>query len=481
MNFYRFPWKIFFRVFGVQFLILNLLVGIVVVFFDHGQPQVDFTLFILGTLALTSAISFLIAYQFSRPLHKLLIKTLHISSKKRHPFIELDKDELFVEEIGEYADFEKALNRIDQKLVQRKEKLLREREENQAFFNSVEEGLISLNLDQKILFYNLKFENLFIPQDLKKLPALALTDVFRQPEITATLDQVVRLRQNAKMSISLKTLQNQERHFLISWAPLRRNHLQEVYGVLGTFHDMTDVKMTEQIRIDFVGNASHELRTPLTSIKGYIETLKSDLSQGHTEDAKKFVDIISGNVDRLIDLVNDLLSLSTLDSSVQLQKARFSPIQLTTTIIEELSQQASQKNIRVEFFGEVDELVADERKVEQVLRNLIANAIKYIPEGRSVKVHWLRQNQDVILKVIDNGPGISQEHHARLFERFYRVDRGRSRDQGGTGLGLAIVKHIMQNHGGRVEIKSQLGHGTEFICSFPSALDSTAPLSTEWT
>ncbi len=316
----------------------------------------------------------------------------------------------------------------------------------------------------------MKFENLFIPDDLKKIHTLSLTDIFRQPEIHAAIDRVISKKETEKISVSLPILKDpRERHFLISLAPLRHNKTQEVYGVLGTFHDITDIKMTEQIRIDFVGNASHELRTPLTSIKGYIETLKSDLDQGHTGEARQFVDIISKNVNRLIELVNDLLSLSSLDASVQIHPEKFSPLELTHSVVEEFRLQALEKNIRIDLLGTVDHFYADVGKVEQVLRNLISNSIKYVPEGKNVRVIWQTNSMgEVVLKVIDNGPGISPEHHVRLFERFYRVDRGRSRDQGGTGLGLAIVKHIMQNHGGRVEVQSQLGHGAEFICTFPA-------------
>lgn len=477
MNFYRFPWKIFFRTFLIQFFSLSLVMVSALYILNNQFQEHDRLITVVSLFGLLVLISFLMSYQFARPLHKLLIKTLHISSKKKHPFITIDKDELFEEEIGEYSDLERALNRIDQKLIQRKEKLLRERDENQAFFNSVEEGLVSLNLDQKILFFNLKFENLFIPPEVKRLPHLALTDVFRQPEIHSAIERVIVSKETDKISLSLPIQKDtRERHFLISLAPLRRNKSQEVYGVLGTFHDITDIKLTEQIRIDFVGNASHELRTPLTSIKGYIETLKADLDQGNSTEARRFADVISKNVNRLIDLVNDLLSLSSLDASTQIHSETFHPLELTHSVIEEFKMQANSKSIRIDLLGTVDLVHADAGKVEQVLRNLISNALKYVSEGKNIRVIWqLNPLNEVQLKVIDNGPGISPEHHLRLFERFYRADRGRSRDQGGTGLGLAIVKHIMQNHGGRVEVNSQLGQGSEFICTFPPNPKESSP------
>jgi two-component system phosphate regulon sensor histidine kinase PhoR len=263
-------------------------------------------------------------------------------------------------------------------------------------------------------------------------------------------------------------LELQPRYFAISLTPLRHTKTLEVYGVIGVFHDISDIKLTEQIRIDFVGNASHELRTPLTTVKGYIETLKQDLQDKHYDQALQFTEIVSKNVDRLIELVSDLLSLSTLESNPELNLELMEPLKVSEQVIAELARLALEKHQVIRVIGQVPPFLADIRKVEQVLRNLVQNAIKYIPEGKSIQIRWEPHvDGRVALRVIDDGPGIPLEHHSRLFERFYRIDRGRARDMGGTGLGLAIVKHIMMIHGGQVQLKSQLGQGSEFICYFP--------------
>ncbi|MFN8943574.1 MAG: sensor histidine kinase, partial [Pseudobdellovibrionaceae bacterium] len=143
------------------------------------------------------------------------------------------------------------------------------------------------------------------------------------------------------------------------------------------------------------------------------------------------------------------------------------PLQVSDLIVNELAVLAQEKNIMIQVSGDVPPFLADLRSVEQVLRNLVSNAIKYIPHSSEVKILWKEDHEEITLHVIDGGSGIAKEHLPRLFERFYRIDRGRSRDQGGTGLGLAIVKHIMQSHGGSVTVKSEIGKGAEFICHFP--------------
>jgi two-component system phosphate regulon sensor histidine kinase PhoR len=170
-----------------------------------------------------------------------------------------------------------------------------------------------------------------------------------------------------------------------------------------------------------------------------------------------------------MDLVNDLLSLTSLESSnSELKLEMIHPLQISEHVLSEMAVLAAEKNIAIRVVGDVPPFLADSRKVEQVLRNLVSNAVKYIPSHGSVQIRWERDIKEyIILRVIDDGPGIPAEHLDRLFERFYRVDKGRTRDAGGTGLGLAIVKHIMQSHGGTVAVKSGVEQGCEFICSFP--------------
>lgn len=378
-------------------------------------------------------------------------------------------EDLTEEQMGEFSALEQGLDRLQKKLRKRKDQLFREREEMQAFMSSVQEGLINVSLEEKVIFFNSRFATLFLNSEKMAMGQLKLTDIFRTPDVYDSFKKVFLTGQTQKSTMKMETvLDHYHRNFLVSLTPLRKTKSNEIYGVIGVFHDITDLKKLEQVRIDFVANASHELRSPLTSVKGYVDTLKEDLKNGQLQQASTFLDIISRNVTRLIELVNDLLTLSSLESHGELQLERIVPLQITDLVVSDLSLFAKEKSQVIIIKSGVDSFFADAQKVEQILKNLIMNAIKYIPHNKKIQVIWEKDVEgNTLLRVIDDGPGIQQEHHDRLFERFYRVDKGRSRDQGGTGLGLAIVKHIMISHNGKVELKSQLGQGSEFICTFP--------------
>jgi two-component system phosphate regulon sensor histidine kinase PhoR len=220
------------------------------------------------------------------------------------------------------------------------------------------------------------------------------------------------------------------------------------------------------MRIDFVANVSHELRTPLTSIKGYAETIQSDLVSNRKIE-KEFLEIILRNSNRLMNLMEDLLDLSSIESSHQIQKELISTEDLTTKIVSNLQKKIEEKKHKVVCVYNAKSVYADIQRTEQVLVNLLDNAIKYSLEKGTIEIIWDEEENFTVLKVKDSGSGIAFEHQTRLFERFYRVDKARSREQGGTGLGLAIVKHIMLRHNGSVSVESIPNQGATFICRFP--------------
>lgn len=371
------------------------------------------------------------------------------------------------EEPGEWYDLERSLNRIHKDLRHRTEDLSREREELSALIGAVSDAILAVDRNGTPLFFNSQFALLFrVAKGGSK--ALNLNETFRIPEILQGYRDVLKTGQMQIVTTAIHTAHHAlPRHFAISIAPLRTSESEPVYGALGIFHDVTELKQSEQIRIEFVGNASHELRTPLTSIKGYVETLREDIKVERFDGAGQFLDIISRNVDRLIFLVNDLLDLSTLESGAELAKSVVPTAEITETALKQLEKKIAAKRQDIHVSFAADSLHADARRVEQVLVNLVHNAIKYIPEGHRIDIIWEPAKEATILRVKDNGPGIPPEHQARLFERFYRVDVGRSREQGGTGLGLSIVKHIMIKHGGSVRLQSRTGEGSEFVCTFP--------------
>jgi two-component system phosphate regulon sensor histidine kinase PhoR len=232
------------------------------------------------------------------------------------------------------------------------------------------------------------------------------------------------------------------------------------------------LKNAEKMRIDFVANVSHELRTPLTAIKGYTETLIHDHEDGRTMDPE-FLKIILKNSNRLLSLIDDLLDLSSIESGADLLHLVDVDLhEATEHVTERLLPAARAKDSRLLSDVRCRFVHADPKRLEQVMANLAENAIKYSPPQSTIWIIWDSGPSEVVLTVEDNGPGIPEKHLNRLFERFYRLDKGRSRELGGTGLGLSIVKHIMQRHQGSVSVESELGKGTRFICRFPTTLQA---------
>lgn len=239
-------------------------------------------------------------------------------------------------------------------------------------------------------------------------------------------------------------------------------------GVVIVMHDITELKKLEQIRKDFVANVSHELRTPITSIKGFSETLLDGAYKDQVT-LLNFLEIINKESNRLQMLVNDLLDLSKIEKTgftVFMEKISIRDVIVRT--IEMTNQKLEEKNMHFEAKIEKDVYInGDSNRLVQVMMNLMMNAINYSPENTKITVHLYDQDQEAIVEISDEGVGIREEDLPRVFERFYRVDRDRSRNSGGTGLGLAIVKHLVEAHHGKIQVESTLGKGTTMRLIFP--------------
>ncbi|WP_404424609.1 sensor histidine kinase [Nibricoccus sp. IMCC34717] len=239
---------------------------------------------------------------------------------------------------------------------------------------------------------------------------------------------------------------------------------------LFVLHDITRQKQLEGIRKEFVANVSHELRTPLAIIKGYIETLVDGHREMPLEDREKFLRTIQRHTERLNSLLQDLLILSRLESiNPGLQRESTGFRALVESIVDDYRARpaASEHQIVAEISDNFGELLLDPLKITQVFENLLDNALKYTPKGSVIRIQCSTTDDGVEVRVADNGQGIPAEDLPHIFERFYRVDKGRSRETGGTGLGLSIVKHIIQLHGGRVSVESTVGQGTTFVFTLP--------------
>ena len=252
-------------------------------------------------------------------------------------------------------------------------------------------------------------------------------------------------------------------------SPMRNDG--QVVGALAMVEDITEIRRLEQVRTDFVANVSHELKTPLTSIRGFVETLENGAID-NPEMAHKFLRIIMLETERLTRLINDILSISKLESGndeVSIERLRLD--KMAYDVADMLSIHAGEKEVTINCHlnKEPVNIMGNSDRVEQMLINLIENAIKYNKPGGSVTVQVFSNGVEANVSISDTGIGIAEENLPRLFERFYRVDKGRSRQMGGTGLGLAIVKHIVRSMNGEIEVHSKLGEGTEFLVTLPLA------------
>ena len=341
--------------------------------------------------------------------------------------------------------------------------------QQQVLFNSMLEGLLLLDRNHRIYLANRAFKDLFgLTTELRSKTIL---EALRVHELSALVERADRDGQVLDYELRLPELS--ERWLQVNAAVIL-NSAGEREGTILVFHDLTRLKQLERTREEFVANVSHELRTPLSLIKGYAETLL-DGARNNPEVAERFLRVIERNAQRLDLLIQDLLTISALESGrVTLNLEPVALRTLAEKVFVDLKSRATTRTVRL--VNELPELAVrgDADRLEQVLGNLVDNAVKYGRDGGLVTVGGCAaENGMVEVFVRDDGPGIPAEAMERVFERFYRVDKGRSREQGGTGLGLSIVKHIVQSHGGKVWAESEPGKGAAFFFTLPMATHAT--------
>jgi two-component system phosphate regulon sensor histidine kinase PhoR len=335
--------------------------------------------------------------------------------------------------------------------------------EVRAVMAALTDGLLVVDSSHHIVICNPAFEQLYGQSRIAT--GTALLDIIRDSDviepIRAALDQ-------ARARIAEVTAPDRKTQLQLTAVPITQNG--EASGVVAVFHDISRLKQADEIRRDFVANVSHELRTPLSIFHGNLETLlePGDLDEDET---RHIYEVMKRHSDRLNLLVNDLLSLARLESKeANLQLAEIKLRDFLEDVTVDWAKRLTGKNLRLEL--EVPDnfptVRADERRLEEVVHNLLDNAVKYSHQNGRVLIQAAAPDQEVVLSVRDEGVGIAANDLPRIFERFYRADRARSRELGGTGLGLSIVKHIAQLHGGRVEAESVVGEGTTIRVILPN-------------
>jgi two-component system phosphate regulon sensor histidine kinase PhoR len=337
----------------------------------------------------------------------------------------------------------------------------------QTIFAAMQDGLLVTDTRHRITLVNRTFQELFgLRESFMGQPLL---EVVRD----AVLDQLIRetLRTGAPQRSELTipgSQSNSLRRMQLS-AVAMKNDSDGTTGAVVLFHDITQLKQADDIRRDFVANVSHELRTPLSILRGYIETLLDD-PQTSPDELGRILEVMKRHSNRLGVLVDDLLTLAQLESTnpnLQLSNVRLS--ELFAAIVRDWAKKFAEKKLSVDVSvaSDLPTVRADETRLQEVLYNLLDNTLKYSRPGGKIRLQAQKRGDEIALIVSDTGVGISETDLPRIFERFYRADKARSRKLGGTGLGLSIVKHIAQMHGGRVEAESELGRGTTIRVMLP--------------
>jgi two-component system, OmpR family, phosphate regulon sensor histidine kinase PhoR len=360
----------------------------------------------------------------------------------------------------------RTLNQMAADLEDKLNTVVRQRNEREAILSSMVEGVLAIDSDERLIRMNTAAARL-LGVDAARMEGRSLPEIVRSIDLHKLVAAVIATQQPVEGEVVLR---DREPRFLHVHGTVLRDAPEGRSGALLVLHDITDRKRLESIRRDFVANVSHELKTPVTSIQGYVETLL-DGAMNDEQQREKFLKIVAKHTERLHAILEDLLTLARVEQEGEKSVGGLARGPLRSVLesaIADCGVKSEEKKMQVELTCPAELAVAmNASLMEQAVVNLIENAIAYSPPGQSIEVFGLAGPSEVEIRVRDHGCGISREHLPRIFERFYRVDKSRSRESGGTGLGLAIVKHIVQVHGGRVTAESVPGEGSTFSIFLP--------------
>lgn len=412
---------------------------------------------VLGIVSSALA-GFLLTHMLLRPLSKL---TPYAESLAQGNF---EERRIEIRTHGEIGDFARRFNNMVAVMIKSLSEMSSEKNKVEEVLRYMTDGVIAFYIDGGIMHINPAAKRMLHIEDES---SVSFDEFFKQNDVNICLAELVYLDYISTVEREMVT---DDRIFRVFFAQLSTEQ-SRAGGVVSVFQDVTEVEKMETLRREFIANVSHELRTPLTTVKSYAETLLDELSD-EPEVSKRFLEIINSEVDRMTRMVRDLLTLTTLDVVVIEQtKQYFDLDELIKAVVSRMSIESASNSqtLTYERSTALPLIYADRDRIEQVILNIISNALKYTRDdgnGR-IEVYAGHIYNEVYIKIKDNGIGIANKDLPRIFERFYRVDKARSRDKGGTGLGLAIAQEIVRLHGGEIDISSKFNAGTEVIIKLP--------------
>lgn len=410
----------------------------------------------LAILLLAWGVTLLVSRGFSRRVDRLTAFSGRVAEGDFRP--------LSTDGSGDALDLLcRSLNRTAARLDRTIRTLTEERNLSSAILGSMVEGVLVVNATERVAFANAGFVEI-LGLGVPPQTGSALVEVVRQTELIEAVRKVLAGEPRVESEIVTGTLR--QHFFAVTVAAVRAT---ETSGAVIVLHDITDLRKLERVRRDFVANVSHEFRSPLTAIQGFAETLLSG-AMDDPENRMRFLGIILEHSRRLARLTEDLLMLSKMDAErLELEIRRLPVAPFVESCVETAQPRARHRNLRfcLDLPSQLPDIAGDRRRLAEVLDNLLQNAVQYTPAGGEILVTVSARESDVIFTVSDTGIGIPQVDQPRIFERFYRVDVARSREVGGTGLGLSISKHLVEAHGGRIWVESEVGTGSQFHFTVP--------------
>ena len=421
--------------------------------FEDKISQIYF-IFSLVTLIIFIAIS----NRISSPLKKIIKSAKIISQNKK--INKLPEHSIF-----EIDELSQTLNTLSLKIQKNTKELDIKYIEQQAVLASMQEGVLAIDKKQQIIQINRAAMSILEINNLDDTDSRIIQQHIRFSNLQNFIKKILLTKKQATKDMTLNA--SSIKSVQVTGSPLTNEKGVNI-GALIVMRDITDLRKLEEVRTDFVANVSHELKTPITSIKGFIETLSSDDFE-HNKETKKFLEIIRQQSNRLNTIVDDLLTLSRIERKEEHIVFDLFPLEnIIKNSIALCHHQAEKKNIKIKMNCDSNsEIKVNSALLEQALVNLIINAIQHSNSNATISLIGQMKDKKIIISVQDEGIGIEKKHHTRLFERFYRIDSSRSRNDGGTGLGLSIVKHIVNAHKGEISLESEIGKGSIFTIKIP--------------